>query len=68
MSQTNCFCLWKTAAVPIKVHPYRLTSVTRAENGFSHAYILMILMPDSTSFMIQILLSARVADLLLNKK
>lgn len=49
---------------------YLLTSVTRAENGFSHAYILMIRIPDTTSFMMRILLSVRRAVLLLkqNKK
>lgn len=54
------------AVFPDNVHPYLLTSQTRAENGFSHAYILMILMPDSISFMIRILLSAWAADLLLD--
>lgn len=48
--------------------PYLLTSETRAENGFSHAYILMILIPETTSFMMRILLSARTAVLLLKKQ
>lgn len=46
---------------------YLLTSVTKAENGFSQAYILMILMPDTTSFIMRILLSVRTAVLLLQK-
>lgn len=47
--------------------PHLLTSVTRAENGFSQAYILMILMPDTTSFMMRILLSVWSAVLVLQK-
>lgn len=42
-----------------------LTSETRAAKGFSHAYILMILIPDTTSFIVRILLSVRAAVLLL---
>lgn len=41
---------------------------TRAANGFSQAYIFMILIPDTTSFMVRILLSVRVAVLLLKTK
>lgn len=44
---------------------YLLTEVTTAEKGISHAYILMILMPDTTSFMMRILWSASTAVLLL---
>lgn len=44
---------------------YLLTAATTAEKGISHAYILMILMPDTTSFMMRILWSASIAVLLL---
>lgn len=43
-------------------------SETRAANGFSQAYIFMILIPDTTSFIMRILLSVRVAVLLLKTK
>lgn len=43
-------------------------SATRVANGFSQAYIFMILIPDTTSFIVRILLSVRVAVLLLKTK
>lgn len=42
-----------------------LTSEMRAAKGFSQAYILMIRIPDTTSFMVRILLSVSTAVLLL---
>lgn len=59
--------IWLIATKSYQFYPNLLTSVTRAENGFSHAYILMILMPDTTSFMMRILLSVRTAVLLLQR-
>lgn len=50
-----------------KVNFYRRTSVTRADSGFSQAYILIILMPDTTSFMMRIRPSVRTDVLLLNE-
>lgn len=47
---------------------YLRTSVTRAAKDFSQAYILMILIPDTTSFIVRILLSVRTAVLLLWRK
>lgn len=46
---------------------YFLTSETSAANGFSQAYILMILIPDTTSFIVRILLSVKAAVLLLKR-
>lgn len=47
---------------------YLLMLETRAANGFSQAYIFMILIPDTTSFIVRILLSASAAVLLLKTK
>lgn len=47
---------------------YLLMLETRAANGFSQAYIFMILIPDTTSFIVRILLSVSVAVLLLKTK
>lgn len=44
---------------------YLLKSVIRSANGFSQAYIFIILMPVITSFMVLILTSVNVAVLLL---
>lgn len=44
------------------------TSEIRAAKGFSQAYILMIRIPDTTSFMVRILLSVSTAVLLLGGK
>lgn len=46
-------------------HFHLLTSAMRAAKGFSQAYILMIRIPDTTSFMVRILLSVSTAVLLL---
>lgn len=58
---TSC---WKTTNVCF----YPLTSETSAAKGFSQAYILMILIPDTTSFIVRILLSVRTAVLLLDRR
>lgn len=47
---------------------YLLMLETRAANGSSQAYILIILIPDTTSFIVRILLSVRVAVLLLKTR
>lgn len=44
---------------------YLLNSVIRSANGFSQAYIFIILMPVITSFMVLILTSVNAAVLLL---
>lgn len=62
------FSLHEGGYFPQKGQTYLLMSETRAANGFSQAYILIILIPDTTSFIVRILLSVRVAVLLLKTR
>lgn len=67
-SWTMAECDCQRAFSPIKQYSnYLLTSETRAAKGFSQAYILMIRIPETTSFMMRILLSVCAAVLLLRK-
>ena len=49
----------------VKTPPYPLNRETRDAKGFSQAYILMMRMPDTTSFMVRILLSVSTTVLFL---